>query len=227
MISLEQQIDLYHYLQGFLTEERKAKIEKYADESSDFVLPVMEDIYQFRNAAAIVRSVEACGFHKIIALENENEFNPNTRVTRGADTWVAIEKRTHNQEALQELKQQGYQILAISPEERAVNIEDYALTQPVALVFGTEKQGVSQEIIESADAVVKIPMYGFTESFNVSVAAGICMYVMKQKLLHSEIDFRLPLEKKMALKIRWAVNSARSGEEILQDYLQKKGLKII
>lgn len=84
--------DVYEYMKGFLTEERLLKIDKYAEESSDFVLPVLENIYQFRNAAAIIRSVEACGFHKIVALEEENVFNPNTRVARGADTWMQVEK---------------------------------------------------------------------------------------------------------------------------------------
>ena len=80
----------FDYLKQFLTDERLQKIEHYAMESSDFVLPVMEDIFQFRNAAAIVRSVEACGFHKIVAMESENEFNPNLRVTKGAETWVEV-----------------------------------------------------------------------------------------------------------------------------------------
>ena len=93
----------FNYLKQFLTDERLAKIEHFAPESSDFVLPVMEDIFQFRNAAAIVRSVEACGFHKIVAMESENEFNPNLRVTKGAETWVEVEKLPHNLNSLKEI----------------------------------------------------------------------------------------------------------------------------
>ena len=105
----------FDYMKQFLTEERLQKIEHYAQESSDFVLPVMEDIFQFRNAAAIVRSVEACGFHKIIAMESENEFNPNLRVTKGAETWVEVEKLPHNLDSLQQIKNRGYKILTVSP----------------------------------------------------------------------------------------------------------------
>lgn len=68
--------DVYEYMKGFLTEERLLKIDKYAEESSDFVLPVLENIYQFRNAAAIIRSVEACGFHKIVALKKKMYLIP-------------------------------------------------------------------------------------------------------------------------------------------------------
>lgn len=217
--------DVYEYMKGFLTEERLSKIEKYAEESSDFVLPVLENIYQFRNAAAIIRSVEACGFHKIAALEEENVFNPNIRVARGADTWMQVEKMPKTISSLQQIRDKGYKILAVSPEKNAVSLPEYELKEPVALIFGTEMEGVSQEVLDFADETLIIPMYGFTQSFNVSVAAAICMYELKQKLLKSDIDYKLSDEKKLAMKIRWAVNSARSGDEILNHYLKKHNIE--
>lgn len=75
MIPKNRLQETFDYLKQFLTDERLSKIEHFSQESSDFVLPVMEDVYQFRNAAAIVRSVEACGFHHVVALEEENVFN--------------------------------------------------------------------------------------------------------------------------------------------------------
>lgn len=210
----------FEYLKQFLTEERLKKIEHFSQESSDFVLPVMEDVYQFRNAAAIVRSVEACGFHKVVALEEENIFNPNLTVTKGAETWVEVEKMPKNIDSLQAIKERGYKILAVSPEKNAVMLPDYQITEPIALVFGTELEGVSDEVIEFSDETLAIPMYGFTKSFNVSVAAGICMYELKQKLLNSGVDYKLDQEKLLKMKIRWAVNSIRSGEQIFEKYLK-------
>ena len=212
----------FEYLKQFLTDERLSKIEFYAQESSDFVLPVMEDIFQFRNAAAIVRSVEACGFHKIVAMESENEFNPNLRVTKGAETWVEVEKMPHQLESLKKIKERGYKILAISPEKNAIMLPDYDLKEPVALVFGTEKEGVTEEILDFADETLAIPMYGFTKSFNVSVAAAICFYDLKQKLVKSDFDYKLSDEKLWELKVRWAKNSIKSGEEILQKFLKEQ-----
>ena len=212
----------FEYLKQFLTDERLSKIEFYAQESSDFVLPVMEDIFQFRNAAAIVRSVEACGFHKIVAMESENEFNPNLRVTKGAETWVEVEKMPHQLESLKKIKEKGYKILAVSPEKNAIMLPDYDLKEPVALVFGTEKEGVTEEILDFADETVAIPMYGFTRSFNVSVAAAICFYDLKQKLVKSDLDYKLSNKKLWELKVRWAKNSIKSGEEILQKYLKEQ-----
>ncbi len=212
----------FEYLKQFLTDERLSKIEFYAQESSDFVLPVMEDIFQFRNAAAIVRSVEACGFHKIVAMESENEFNPNLRVTKGAETWVEVEKMPHQLESLKKIKEKGYKILAVSPEKNAIMLPDYDLKEPVALVFGTEKEGVTEKILDFADETVAIPMYGFTKSFNVSVAAAICFYDLKQKLVKSDFEYKLSNEKLWNLKVRWAKNSIKSGEEILQKYLMEQ-----
>ena len=212
----------FNYLKQFLTDERLAKIEHFAPESSDFVLPVMEDIFQFRTAAAIVRSVEACGFHKIVAMESENEFNPNLRVTKGAETWVEVEKMPHNLTSLMKIKNRGYKILAVSPEKNATMLPDYEMKEPVALVFGTEKEGVTEEILDFADETLAIPMYGFTRSFNVSVAAAICFYELKQKLIKSDIDYKLSEEKLWKMKVRWAVNSIASGPQILAKYFREQ-----
>ncbi len=212
---------IFQHLQQFLTDERLEKINHFAPESSDFVLPVIEDVFQFRNAAAIVRSVEACGFHKIIAMESEHEFNPNLRVTKGAETWVEVEKLPHNLDSLREIKNRGYKILAVSPENNATMLSDYDLKEPVALVFGTEAAGVSEEILDFADETLAIQMYGFTQSFNVSVAAAICVYELKQKLLRSNLDYKLSEEKLWEMKVRWAMNSIKSGEQILAKYLRE------
>lgn len=220
MIPKNRLQETFDYLKQFLTDERLSKIEHFSQESSDFVLPVMEDVYQFRNAAAIVRSVEACGFHHVVALEEENVFNPNLKVTKGAETWVKVEKMPNNLDSLKEIKNRGYKILAVSPENNATMLPDYKVKEPIALVFGTELEGVSDEILDFADETLAIPMYGFTKSFNVSVAAAICMYELKQKLMKSGIDYKLSEEKLLEMKIRWTVNSIRSGEELLERFLK-------
>ncbi|MHA6696164.1 TrmH family RNA methyltransferase [Chryseobacterium sp. A301] len=211
----------FDYLKEFLTPARLEKIEHYSKESSDFILPVVQDVYQFRNAAAIVRSVEACGFHKIVALEERNEFNPNLTVTKGAETWVEVEKMKADLSSLQEIKDRGYELVAVSLENNAVELPDFEITAPVALLFGTELKGVSKEALALSDRTLSIPMFGFTKSYNVSVAAGICLYELKQKLLRSNLPTTLSQEKQLELKIRWAINTIPSGKEIYQQYLKK------
>lgn len=211
----------FEYLQQFLTAERLQKINHFAPESSDYVLPVIEDVFQFRNAAAIVRSVEACGFHKIVAMESQNEFNPNLRITKGAETWVEVERLPHHIDSLKHIKKRGYKIVAVSPENDATLLPDFEISEPIALVFGTEAEGVTEEILNFADETLAIPMYGFTRSFNVSVAAAICVYELKQKLIKSNLDYKLSEEKLWEMKVRWAVNSLQSGEQILAKYLKE------
>jgi tRNA (guanosine-2'-O-)-methyltransferase len=223
---MEDLAQTFEYLKQFLTEERLSKIEHFSKESSDFILPVMDDVYQFRNAAAIIRSVEASAFHKVIAMEEENVFDPNLTVTKGAETWVEVEKMPKNIASLQNIKDRGYKILAVSLEKNAVMLPDYQITEPIALVFGTEMEGVSEEVIDFADETLAIPMYGLTRSYNVSVAAGICMYELKQKLIKSGIDYKLSEEKLMRMKLRWAANSIKSGKQILQKYLKDHHLEL-
>ena len=216
---MENLVRTFEFLKKFLTPERLAKIEHFSAESSDFVLPVMEDVYQYRNAAAIIRSVEACGFHKVVAMEARNIFDPNLTVTKGAENWVEAEKMPHSLDSLQEIRSRGYKIVAVSPEKNATMLPDFRITEPGALVFGTEWQGVTDDFLEFCDETLAIPMYGFTQSFNVSVAAAICCYDLKQKLLHSGINYKLSDEKRLELMIKWAVNSIPSGKEILRKFL--------
>lgn len=218
---MEKSALIFEKLKTFLTEERLQKIDYFAPQSSDFILPVMEDVYQFRNAAAIVRSVEACGFHKIVALEKSNIFDPNLKVTKGADTWVEVEKMPWNLNSIKKIKQRGYRIVAVSPEKNATLLPDFQISEPTALIFGTEGEGVTDEILDFADETLAIPMYGFTKSFNVSVAAAICMYELKQKLIHSGIDYLLDDQKILERKIKWAVNSIPSGDKILEKFLRE------
>lgn len=124
-------------------------------------------------------------------------------------------------QSLGDIKNRGYKILAVSPEKHASMLPDYRVTEPIALVFGNELEGVSEEILDFADQTLAIPMYGFTKSFNASVAAAICMYELKQKLLKSGIDYKLSEDQKWKMKIRWAVNSIRSGEEIYTKYMRE------
>src|SRR5690606_10384246 len=121
-----------------------------------------------------------------------------------------------------QIKDRGYKILAVSPENNATMLPDYEIEEPVALVYGTEKEGVTKEILEFADETLAIPMYGFTRSFNVSVAAAICFYELKQKLIKSGLDYKLSEEKLWQMKLRWAVNSIASGPQILEKYQREQ-----
>lgn len=216
----KNKIRLYEYLKDFVSAEKLQKIETLAPERTQFVVPVIEDIYQFRNAGAIVRSMEAFGFQSLYALENRNSFIPETAVSRGADKWIDIKYKSAGTETLQEIKSKGYELAAISPEKNAIDIQEFTLTKPTALIFGTEFRGVTEETLELADSCIRIPMKGFTESLNVSVAAGICFYEMRNKLEVSNLNWKLSEEEILTIKIKWAINSVSSGKEIARHYMK-------
>ncbi|MGM5629935.1 RNA methyltransferase [Apibacter raozihei] len=216
----EEKLSLYEYLKGFISTVKLDKIEKLVSYRTNYIAPVLEDIYQYRNAGAIVRSMEAFGFQSVYALENRNSFIPEATVSKGADKWVDIIYMHAGLGALQNIKNKGYQLAAISPEKNAINIQDFQIKQPVALIYGTEFKGVTEETLSLADICIKIPMLGFTESLNVSVAAGISFYEMRNKLEKSSLDWKLSEEEKLELKIKWAIKSVSSGEEIALHYLK-------
>ncbi|MCT6869974.1 RNA methyltransferase [Apibacter sp.] len=222
MISNEFQknLDLYNYLAGHISKEKYEKIENLVNYRTNYILPIIEDIFQFRNAGAIVRSMEAFGFQSLIALEKRNEFKPESAVARGADKWIDISYKSSNIETLKEIKAMGYQLVAISPEVNAIDIQDFSISQPTALIFGTEFKGINEETLNFADLCVKIPMKGFTESLNVSVAAGICFYEMRNKLENSTLNWQLSENEKINLKIQWAMKSVSSGNEIAAHYIK-------
>ncbi|CVK16746.1 tRNA (guanosine-2'-O-)-methyltransferase [Apibacter mensalis] len=213
-------LDLYNYLSGLISKKKFEKIENLVHNRTNYILPILEDLYQFRNAGAIVRSMEAFGFQSLIALENRNEFKPESTVSRGADKWIDISYKPSNIESLKEIKEMGYQLVAVSPEINAIDIYDFHLTKPTALIFGTEFKGINEETLKYADSCIKIPMMGFTKSLNVSVAAGICFYEMRKKLEVSNLNWHLTEIQKLNLKIKWAIKSISSGEEIAFHYVK-------
>ena len=214
---------LYPYLCSFILPERVSKMDIMAAKSSSYVLPVLEDVYQYRNAAAVVRSAEGCGFHRVVAMESKNRFEPNLEVTKGAETWVRVDRMAHTLQSLEKLRTDGYRLVAVSPERDATPLPAYLPKQRTALIFGTEWQGVTEDFLHYCDETVSIPMYGFTQSFNVSVAAALCLYDLKQKLLQHKIEHYLTAEEQVQLKIQWAVRSLKSGPALLAKYLEEHG----
>lgn len=187
-----------------------------------YVSVVLEDIYQPQNASAVIRSCDCFGVQDIHIIENRNRFELNPDVVVGASKWVDItyhnEKENDTAEALQLMKKQGYRIVATTPHNDEVLLEDLNLDKgKVALVFGTEKEGISNVVREHADEFMKIPMYGFTESFNISVSAALCLHHITYKLRQSEIDWHLTEEEQQEILFRWVKNSTRR----LENYEQK------
>jgi len=219
-------IKLNHYLESFITDNRKLLIDRNLLYRTRYLTVVLEDIYQTQNASAVIRSCDCFGIQDVHVVENRNEFTLHPDVVRGASQWVSVHR--YNQEsnntiaALQELKNQGYRIVATSPHKGGVMLPDFDLTKgKAAIVFGTERQGISEDVVKMADEFLMIPMHGFTESLNISVSAAIIMHTLTEKLHQSEIEWGLHSEEYQIVRLEWLRQSIRQVELIEQKFMAK------
>jgi len=219
---------LIQYLRQFATEDRWQRINKVIDKRTRYVSVILEDIYQPHNASAVLRSCDCFGIQDVHIIENKNEFDPNKGVTIGADQWISLQSYNqpdinNTEHCYQQLKEKGYQIIATTPHENDVTIDEVSLDKKTALVFGAELTGLSDYALEHADGYAKIPMAGFSESFNISVSAALCLYELSTRLRQSRDDWELDESEKLDLQFNWLKNSVRAPEKLIQRYLEEHG----
>lgn len=221
-----KQTELVNYLRKFATESRWEKITEVAEQRTRHITVVVEDIYQSHNASAVLRSCDGFGIQDVHIIENRNEFDPSSQVTIGADQWLSIhrykEPGIDNTEAcFSKLKEEGYKIVATSPHENDTNLNDLQITDKTALVFGSEIDGISDRAKELADGFVKIPMAGFSESFNISVSAAVCLYNITRRLKESGVNWQLSQQELDDLKLEWLRKSIKAGEQLEKAFLKQ------
>lgn len=214
---------LYEQLAQFISPNKRALFDRIAPLRTRHVTIVLEDIYQSQNASAVVRTSDLVGLQDIHVIENRNAYQLNPDVTLGSSKWVDVHRyRTHANNSIaciEALKKKGYRVIATSPRSPEITPDTIDLDKPMAFCFGTELTGLSEEMMNAADEHLLIPMFGFTESYNISVSAAITLYTVMQRLRASSIDWRLPEDAVNALKLSWArkmVHSAGHLEERLR-----------
>jgi tRNA (guanosine-2'-O-)-methyltransferase len=149
-------------------------------------------------------------------------------IALGAGRWVDQFNFNRGEQptldCIQKLKKDGYQIVATTPHTDAYTIYDLPIDKPMAFIFGTERKGISEEVIQHADQMVKIPMYGFTESFNISVSVAILLNTIRQRLEESNLAWKLNEEELIALKIKWCTKILNGGQEIEKEFRKRMGI---
>lgn len=218
--------DLLNHLLSFVSENKQNLFEKIISERTKHVTVVLEDIFQPQNASAVIRSCDVFGVQDIHVIENENEYTLNPKVVMGASKWINLHKynKTQNNtlDCINQLKANGYTIYATTPHTNDTLIGEMPLDNKVALMFGTELTGLSNIAMDNVDGYVKIPMYGFTESLNISVSAAITLYELKKRLLASNINWQLTEEEKIEQLIDWSKKVVKSSDLIEKEFLQTK-----
>ena len=198
---------------------------KIIEDRTKHITVVVEDIFQPQNASAVLRTCDVFGIQDVHIIENENEYNVNPKVVHGASKWISLhkynEKENNTLDCINKLKSEGYKVYGTTPHTEDCLIQDLPLANKVALMFGTELTGLSDIAMKNVDGFVKIPMYGFTESLNISVSASICLYELSKRLKESDINWQLSKEDKTDQLIVWAKKVIKDGERIEKLYLSK------
>lgn len=217
----------YRFLAGYMTEERADLFSRIVAERTRYLTVVVEDVYQPHNASAVLRSCDCFGVQDVHVIENDNKWELSEGVSMGSDKWLTVKRHRehrHNTAAcLTELKAQGYAIVATTPHEDDYVLKTLPLDRKCALVFGTEMRGISDVVREHTDHYLRIPMYGFTESFNISVAAALTLYELTDRLRSERNDWRLSSAEQDQLLLQWALQSIREGDKVLQRYFDATG----
>ncbi len=209
--------DLTEHFGGFISKAKKLTIDRVLLNRTRFITVVLEDIFQPHNASAVVRSCDCFGIQDLYIIENSNEYTLNPNVTQGSSKWVDIHRFNQSGVAntagcLNQLENDGYIIYATSPHGSEIAVDEIPLDSKIALLFGTELEGLSDCALQHARKVVRIPMFGFTESFNLSVSVALCLNSLINRLHQSQVNWHLSDQEKQAIRLNWYRKSVRNAD---------------
>lgn len=210
--------EILDYLLGFLTPRRRMLFEKVLEQRTNHFSVATQDVYQLHNTSAVIRSCDVFGIQNIHVIEERNLKKIDREIAMGAQKWVDVNRYNSTDSCINKLREQGYKIVATSPHEGARELDDFDISKPSVFFFGTEKEGLSPEVMEQADASLKIPMVGFTESLNISVSAAIILQALTSRLRKSDHPWQLSEAEKRELKFRWAKKSIKNAGQLIEQY---------
>jgi len=206
------------FLENILTENRKERFLNVLKNRTRHFTVAVEDVFQMHNTSAVMRSCEIFGIQELNIIEQRFGKRIDKEIAMGAQKWVDINAFDSITGCLDNLQSRGYQIIATTPHEDDCLLEDFDISKPCALFFGTERDGLSEEILKRADGFLKIPMVGFTESLNISVSAAIIIQNLTERLRKSNIQWQLSENELIEKRLQWAKNSIKDIKRIETRY---------
>ncbi len=217
---------LTDFLGQYVTDNRKVTIEKVLEQRTRYMTLVLEEIYQSQNASAVVRTCECMGIQDLHIVEGKSKYSVNKKVLMGSNKWMNLirykEKDKNNiVECYSKLKANGYRVVATHPGS-GVSIDELPIDSKVAIVMGNELRGITKFALENADEVVRIPMFGFTESMNISVSAAICIRSLVNRIRNSEHNWQLSDYEKAELRLDWYRKSLKQPAIMEKEFWAKR-----
>jgi len=228
-LTRDENRELLTYLESFLTEERKQRFRNVIPFRTRHLTVALEDIYQEHNAGAIMRTCDCFGVQDVHVIEERYHSKITHNIAQGAEKWLTTytypPSEDESKNCIRQLKKSGYRIVATTPHAHESSLRDFDLATPAALFFGAEKTGISDALREEADELLCIPIYGFTESFNVSVATALILQSLTDRLHQREdITWQLSEEEQERILLKWTMQTVRSGEELAVRFLTERGI---
>ena len=219
--------ELIEYFKTFITEQRLNKMENILSLRTRYLTVVLENIYQPHNASAVLRSCDGFGIQDVHIIENSNSYRVNPGVSLGTSQWLTMhnysKEKENSKTAIETLKKTGYRIVATTPHREDKNLEIFDLPKgKIALFFGTEMHGLSDIVLENADEFMKIPMYGFVESFNISVSCALSLHNLSHRLRESDIDWTLNPKEKEEVLLEWMRKSVKNAASLEEEYYRRR-----
>ncbi len=194
---------LINRLLQYVTENKAKKMNEVLENRTRYITVVLEDLFQEHNASAALRTCDIFGVQDVNVVQAQYKFKAVDTISMGASKWVDVASHSSITDAIAELKADGYRIVATTPHLKSYSLPDLPLDQKTALLFGSEQTGLSEAALAHADMFVKIPMFGFVESFNVSVSVALCLYDIMTRLHTSEYNWQLSEEEKQDILLAW------------------------
>jgi len=214
-------LDYLNYLEGYLTDSRKQRFAEVLSQRTNHFTVAIEDVYQLHNTSAVMRSCEVFGVQNLHVVEERFGKRIDKEIAMGAQKWVDVQRYDNMGDCISALKSGGYKIIATTPHENDCLLDDFDISRRSAIFFGTEKMGLSDEVMKQADGFLKIPMAGFTESLNISVSAAIILQNITSRLRKSDVNWRLSDGEILQKRLAWAKNSIKDVERIERRYYEK------
>ncbi|WP_413513194.1 TrmH family RNA methyltransferase [Myroides odoratus] len=209
------------YLETFLTARRVERFKEVLSNRTNYITIVAEDIFQLHNTSAVMRSCEVFGVQELHVIEQKFGKQIDKQIALGAEKWVDIHRYNSVQNCIDSVKAKGYKVVATTPHGTAQSLDTFDLSEPVAIFFGTERTGLSPEIIEQADDYITIPMVGFTESLNISVSAALIIQSLSMRLRASALPWQLSAEDLVTKRIDWARKTIKDIDFVTARFLER------
>ena len=208
-------------LEQLLTPERQKRIETVLDARTESLTVVLDHVKNAHNISAVIRSCDAFGITRVHLVGEKFEYSRG--IALGTEQWVLQEKHETAAQAISELKKRNHKIVILQPKEKngeaSRSVIDLPFNEPLALVFGNEKNGVCKEFHDVVDYYAHIPMSGFVDSFNISVAAAICLFSSTlSQAKHTAHAHPLPEQSRKDIKSKWLTKRTKRADIVVKEF---------